>query len=75
MESFDWKNLSFGYVKTDYNIRCYFRNGKWGELEISSSEYIHIHMAATSLHYGQEAFEGLKAFRGKDNRIRVFRRA
>jgi len=30
-------------------------------------------MAATSLHYGQEAFEGLKAFRGKDGKIRVFR--
>ena len=27
----DWKNLPFGYVKTDYNVRCYFRNGKWGE--------------------------------------------
>lgn len=25
------------------------------------------------LHYGQEAFEGLKAFRGKDGKIRVFR--
>ena len=30
-------------------------------------------MAATSLHYGQEAFEGLKAFRGEDGKIRVFR--
>ncbi len=69
----DWKNLPFGYVKTDYNVRTYYRNGKWGELEISSSEYINIHIAATALHYGQEAFEGLKAFRGKDNKIRVFR--
>ena len=32
-----------------------------------------MHMAATCLHYGQEAFEGLKAFRGKDGKIRVFR--
>ncbi len=69
----DWKNLPFGYVKTDYNIRCYYRNGKWGELEISSSEYIPIHIAATTLHYGQEAFEGLKAYRGKDGKIRLFR--
>jgi branched-chain amino acid aminotransferase len=73
METFDWKNMPFGYAKTDYNARCYFRNGKWGELEISSSEYINMHMAATCLHYGQEAFEGLKAFRGKDGKIRVFR--
>lgn len=69
----DWSNLSFGYVPTDYNVRCYYRNGKWGEIEVSSSDTINIHMAATALHYGQEIFEGLKAFRGKDGKIRVFR--
>jgi len=73
MEAIDWKNLGFGYMKTDYNVRCYFRNGKWGELEISSSETINLHMGATALHYGQECFEGLKAFRGKDGKIRIFR--
>ncbi len=73
MSSIDWSNLSFSYMKTDYNVRCYYRNGKWGELEISSSDQISIHMAATALHYGQEAFEGLKAFKGKDGKIRVFR--
>lgn len=73
MEQIDWANLSFGYIKTDYNVRYNFRDGKWGELEISSSEYINLHMAATCLHYGQEAFEGMKAFRGKDGKIRIFR--
>ncbi|MEG0011754.1 MAG: branched-chain amino acid aminotransferase [Muribaculaceae bacterium] len=72
-EIIDWANLSFGYIPTDYNVRIYNRNGKWGELETSSSESINIHMAATCLHYGQECFEGLKAFRGKDGKIRVFR--
>lgn len=69
----DWSNLSFGYLPTDYNVRCYYRNGKWGEIEVSSSDTINIHMAATALHYGQEIFEGLKAFRGKDGKIRIFR--
>lgn len=69
----DWSNLSFSYLDTDYNVRCYYRNGKWGELEVSSSNQINIHMAATALHYGQEAFEGLKAYRGKDDKIRIFR--
>lgn len=73
MKNIDWKSLVFGYVKTDYNIRCYYRNGSWGELEISSSEMINIHMAATGLHYGQEAFEGMKAYRGKDDKVRLFR--
>ena len=69
----DWKGLGFGYVPTDYNVRCYFRNGKWGEVEVSSSETITMHIAATALHYGQECFEGLKAFRGRDGKVRVFR--
>lgn len=73
MESLDWSNLSFGYIKTDYNVRCTFKDGKWSEPEASTSEFIDIHMAATCLHYGQEAFEGLKAFRGKDGKIRIFR--
>ncbi|MCD6332863.1 MAG: branched-chain amino acid aminotransferase [Bacteroidales bacterium] len=73
MKNIDWKSLPFGYMKTDYNVRCYYRDGQWGELEISSSEYLNLHMAATGLHYGQEAFEGMKAFRGKDDKIRLFR--
>jgi len=73
MEQIDWANLSFGYMPTDYNVRYNYRNGEWGELEVSSSEYVNLHMAATCLHYGQEAFEGMKAFRGKDGKIRIFR--
>ena len=73
MENIDWGCLPFGYTKTDYNIRCVYKNGKWGKLEVSSSEYIDIHIAATGLHYGQEAFEGLKAYMGKDGKIRLFR--
>ena len=73
MENIDWKNLPFGYMKTDYNVRCYYKNGKWGELEVSSSEHITLHIAATTTHYGQEVFEGLKAYRGKDGKIRLFR--
>ena len=73
MEQIDWGNIGFGYMKTDFNIRCTYSEGKWGELEVHESEFLSLHMAATSLHYGQESFEGLKAFRGKDGKIRVFR--
>jgi branched-chain amino acid aminotransferase len=73
MNPIDWKNLPFGYFKTDYNVRTYYKDGKWSELEVTDSEYINMHMAATCLHYGQEAFEGLKAFTGADGKIRIFR--
>ncbi len=69
----DWKNLTFSYTKTDYNVRCTYKDGKWGEIEVSDSEYIPMHIAATCLHYGQESFEGLKAYRGKDGKVRIFR--
>jgi len=69
----DWKNLGFGIMKTDFNVRCVYKDGKWGELEVSSDEYLPIHIGATCLHYGQESFEGLKAFAGKDGRTRLFR--
>jgi branched-chain amino acid aminotransferase len=73
MKDINWADLSFGYMKTDCNVRAYYRDGQWSDLEVSDSEYLNLHMAATCLHYGQEAFEGLKAFRGRDGKIRIFR--
>ena len=29
MENLNWSELGFGYIKTDYNVRCYYRDGKW----------------------------------------------
>ena len=73
MEELNWSELGFGYIKTDYNVRCHYKDGKWSELEETTSEAVTLHIAATCLHYGQEAFEGLKAFKGKDGKIRIFR--
>ena len=73
MKDIAWSELSFGYMPTDYNVRCCYRNGKWGEIEVCSDEYLKIHMSATCLHYGQEAFEGLKAYRCPDGKVRLFR--
>ncbi|MDR3366222.1 MAG: branched-chain amino acid aminotransferase [Prevotellaceae bacterium] len=73
MSTLDWKNLSFGYLPTKGNIRCCCRNGKWGKPEITTSEEVTLPIAATCLHYGQDVFEGLKAYRGADGRVRLFR--
>jgi branched-chain amino acid aminotransferase len=69
----NWSELPFGYVKTDSNIRYYYKDGKWSDGELVNDENISIHMAAPCLHYGQETFEGIKAFETKDGRIVVFR--
>lgn len=73
MENIDWKNLGFGYIKTDWNVRSVWRDGAWSPIESTQDEYLTMHMASTCLHYGQEAFEGLKAFRGADGKVRIFR--
>ncbi|MCH5235702.1 MAG: branched-chain amino acid aminotransferase [Muribaculaceae bacterium] len=69
----NWSELTFSYTPTDYNVRCTYKDGKWGEIEVTDSPYLQMHMSAVCLHYGQESFEGLKAFRGKDGKIRIFR--
>lgn len=73
VENLDWGSLIFGYTPTDYNIRFHYHDGAWGDMEITSETTIPIHISAACLHYGQEAFEGLKAFRCPDGKVRVFR--
>lgn len=73
MEKIDWGALGFNYYKTDFNVRYSFTDGKWGDLEVTDNEYIQMHMSASCLHYGIELFEGLKAFRGIDDKVRLFR--
>lgn len=69
----DWGALGFDYQKTDFNARYAFTDGKWSDMVITDDEYIRMHMSASCLHYGIELFEGLKAFRGVDGKVRLFR--
>ena len=73
MEKMDWSALGFNYYKTDVNVRYTYTEGKWSEMLITDDEYIQMHMSAFCLHYGIELFEGLKAFRGADGKVRLFR--
>ncbi len=69
----DFARLPFGYQKTDTNIRYTWRDGRWDEGVESDSEVLPLHIAATCMHYGQAAFEGLKVYETKDGRILCFR--
>jgi len=69
----DWRHLDFGYHKTDYNIRYTWKNGAWSAGVLTQDETIPMHIAATCLHYGQECFEGLKAFETRNGELVVFR--
>jgi branched-chain amino acid aminotransferase len=73
MQNIDWSSLTFKYMDTRSHIRSVWRNGTWSAFELVETPYLKMHIAATCLHYGQEAFEGLKAFRCQDGKVRIFR--
>ena len=73
MQNLEWDKLGFSYRDTHCHIRYTWRNGSWDDGKLHDSPEMSMHIAACCLHYGQAAFEGLKAFRCKDGRVRVFR--
>lgn len=73
IKNLDWQNLGFSYIKTDYRYIAYWKNGEWSTGELTQDNTLHISEGSTALHYGQQCFEGLKAYRCKDGSINLFR--
>ncbi|ORX59090.1 branched-chain amino acid aminotransferase [Piromyces finnis] len=71
--NFNWGELGFAYRQTNAHIIFKSKGGKWDNGELVTEPFLQMHIAATALHYGQTCFEGLKAFRMKDGKVRVFR--
>ena len=71
--SLDWENLGFNYMKLPYRFLAHYRNGAWEKGGLTEDATLHISESSPSLHYGQQAFEGLKAYRTKDGSVQLFR--
>lgn len=69
----DWENLPFDYIKTNGHLEYVYKDGKWDDGKIVEDDTVNLHISSTCLHYGQEAFEGLKVFESKDGRALCFR--
>lgn len=69
----NWKELGFNYLKTNCMYVSYWKDGAWDDGELVEDHKLSIDASATSLHYGQQSFEGMKAYRAKDGRILLFR--
>jgi branched-chain amino acid aminotransferase len=70
----DQKNLGFGVHFTDHMFMMKWNKEKgWHDSEICPYHEFKMDPAAMVFHYGQAIFEGLKAYRGKDDQIRLFR--
>jgi len=73
MENIDWKNLGFVYRECPYRFQAVYKNGAWSKGELTTDTHVHISEGASALHYGQQCFEGMKAYRSKDDSIQLFR--
>ncbi|WP_269449214.1 branched-chain amino acid aminotransferase [Aerococcus loyolae] len=69
----DWNNLGFAYMDLPYRWRAYWKDGEWYKEGLEEGKTFPIAEGAPALHYGQETFEGLKAYRRKDGQIQLFR--
>lgn len=69
----DYSNLGFKYSKTNKNYLSHYVDGKWSEGILRSEDTLTISCFSPAIHYGQQAFEGLKAYRRKDGRVQLFR--
>ena len=70
----DQTRLGFGNYYTDHMFLMNYDEGKgWHDPRIVPYGPIELDPAAMCLHYGQEVFEGLKAYRTEDGRILLFR--
>ena len=73
MTKIDWSKLTFSYTKTNTILCTSFKNGAWTPVESHTDDNLKLTSFAGALHYAIECFEGLKAFRGKDGKVRLFR--
>ena len=73
MKNIDWGKLSFSYTKTDYIAYSTFKDGKWSPAKLIPDADIPVSPYAGAFHYASGCFEGMKAFRGADGKVRLFR--
>jgi branched-chain amino acid aminotransferase len=69
----NWANLGFDIQQTNSYVKYTYKNGSWDNGELVRNQEITLPVYCAALHYGQTCFEGLKAFRSKEGKIRIFR--
>ncbi|PHH81840.1 hypothetical protein CDD82_7717 [Ophiocordyceps australis] len=75
VEGIDWDNVGFGVREVNGHIESSYSQStkQWTPLRFVADAYMRIHGMSPALNYGQQAYEGLKAFRTPCNSICIFR--
>lgn len=69
----DETQLGFGSKYSDYMFQVEYSEGRWHSAVIKKLEPLQLHPGAKVLHYAQEIFEGMKAYRTPDGHLNLFR--
>lgn len=73
LEGIDFDALKFGRTFSDHMFCMDYKNGTWREPQIVPYQNMSMAPSASVIHYGQSAFEGLKAFKNEDGKFGLFR--
>lgn len=73
LQKINWSELGFAYIKTDFRYIAVWEDGKWDQGKLIEDNQLVISEASTGLHYGQQCFEGLKAYSTKEGKVQLFR--
>ncbi|KAH9991849.1 branched-chain amino acid aminotransferase II [Xylariaceae sp. FL0662B] len=75
VNTIDWSNVGFRVREVNGHIESHYshKTGTWTPLKFVTDPYIRIHGMAPALNYGQQAYEGLKAFRTPSGDVHIFR--
>lgn len=69
----DLENIVFGRVFSDHMLVADYYDGDWQQVRIMPFQNLSLSPATSVLHYGQEVFEGMKAYKDKDHVPVLFR--
>lgn len=73
VKNIDWDKLDFSYKNMPYRYRAYWKDGEWLDGSMVTNNNIVLSESATSIHYGQQCFEGMKAQCSQDGDVLLFR--
>lgn len=73
VNTINWSELGFSYIKTDLRYLSRWKDGAWDQGQLVKDNTLAVSEGSTALHYGQQCFEGLKAYRDREGNIRLFR--
>jgi len=69
----DFSDLTFQYVRTNVNFVARYKDGRWDDGRFQTDDTIDVSVLSTGIQYGQQAFEGMKAYRTKEGHVNLFR--